>query len=64
MGKPTLIFRDVTERIEGLDHNAVISHFDENIVMEFVENYKGKQKNFLEIQDSPSEKILKYLKKI
>jgi len=62
MGKPTLLFRDVTERIEGLDKNTVISHFDPKIIMEFVENYQKKQSSFKNVETSPSQIIVDYLK--
>ncbi len=38
--KPVLLFRNVTERNEGLGQNAVISKFDQNIITDFIENYK------------------------
>ena len=38
--KPVLLFRNVTERNEGLGQNAVISKFDQDIVTDFVEHYK------------------------
>jgi len=40
MGKPTLLFRDETERQEGLGVTAVISRLDANIISDFVNNYK------------------------
>lgn len=39
MGKPTLIFRNETERQEGLGTTAVISKLDPAIIDEFVANY-------------------------
>jgi UDP-N-acetylglucosamine 2-epimerase (non-hydrolysing) len=62
LGKPTLLFRNVTERIEGLKENIVISNFDEHKIMNFVENYKNFQRPIKEISISPSEKIITYLK--
>ena len=64
LGKPTLLFRDVTERIEGLDENVIISHFDEEIIMEFVKNYKNRQTPFKKAEKSPSQIIVNYLKKL
>jgi len=60
LGKPVLLFRNVTERNEGLGQNAVISKFDENIISNFVRNYtnlKGKVQN---IEKSPSDVIIDY----
>ena len=62
LGKPTLLFRDVTERIEGLEENVVISHFDTNIITEFVQNYKKMQTTFKDVKISPSMVIVNYLK--
>jgi len=62
MGKPTLLFRNVSERIEGLNENAIISHFDIKTIMEFVENYKQRQFPFKNIETSPSQIIVDYLK--
>jgi len=61
LGKPTLLFRDVTERIEGLDDTVIISHFDRKIIKEFISNYKTMQKPFLDVQTSPSKLIINYL---
>lgn len=40
MGKPTLIFRDETERQEGLGKTAIISKLDPKIIDEFITDYK------------------------
>lgn len=61
LGKPTLLFRNVTERIEGLDDTVVLSHFDRKIIKEFISNYKTMQKPFLNVQTSPSKVIINYL---
>jgi len=63
LGKPTLLFREVTERIEGLNDNVVLSNFDENIIFKFLNNYKDKQTPFKKIEVSPSQKIVDYVKK-
>lgn len=38
LGVPTLLFRNETERQEGLDKNIVVSKFDREIIKQFVEN--------------------------
>lgn len=40
LGKPTLIFRNETERREGLGTTAVISMLDKKIIKNFTSNYK------------------------
>ena len=44
LGKPTLILRNETERQEGLDHNAVLSKFDDEVIDDFVKNYETYKK--------------------
>lgn len=40
LGKPTLIFRDESERLEGLGETAIISKLDPRIINKFIANYK------------------------
>jgi len=42
---------------------VVISNFDWENVMNFVENYKGKQTQFQDVKISPCQIIVNYLKK-
>ena len=37
--KPVILFRNVTERNEGLGHNAVISKFDPTVISDFIDHY-------------------------
>lgn len=63
LGKPTLIFRDETERQEGLGLNAIISKLDKNIIDNFVLNYsKYSIKPFSE-DTHPTDIIVKSIKK-
>jgi UDP-N-acetylglucosamine 2-epimerase (non-hydrolysing) len=39
LGKPTLLFRNTTERNEGIGENVVVSKYDLNIIERFVANY-------------------------
>lgn len=41
LGKPTLIFRNETERKEGLGKTAVISKLDKKIINDFLKSYKN-----------------------
>jgi UDP-N-acetylglucosamine 2-epimerase (non-hydrolysing) len=43
MGKPTLLFRNETERQEGLGTTAIISKLNPEIIAEFMESYKKYQ---------------------
>ena len=43
MGKPTLLFRNETERQEGLGITALISKLDPKIIGDFIKNYKKFQ---------------------
>lgn len=63
IGKPCLILRSVTERIEGLGKNAVLSYGNESIVKNFIKNYKKYQKNPVHFTISPSKIIVDYLLK-
>lgn len=61
VGKPTLLLRSSTERIEGLNENVVLSKYDENIINEFIENYRIYLRSPQVITPSPSEKIVDYI---
>lgn len=62
MGKPTLLFRDETERQEGLGSTAIISKLDPKVIKNFVSDYKKyiREPDFSD-QKSPSEIIAKWL---
>ncbi len=63
MGKPTLIFRDETERKEGLGTTAVISKLDPKIIADFTLNYKNFQRPPTVLKKSPSKIIVDVLEK-
>ncbi len=63
LGKPCLILRNVTERIEGLGENALLSHANEQIVRDFIKNYKKYQKKPVSFIIPPSKIIVDYLLK-
>lgn len=63
MGKPCIILRNVTERIEGLGENAVLSKGDEKTIKEFVQSYKKYERNQVNSSRLPSEIIVDYLNK-
>jgi UDP-N-acetylglucosamine 2-epimerase (non-hydrolysing) len=62
LGIPTILFREETERKEGLGENVVLSKFDDKIIKDFVENYEDYRKQPLFEKVSPSKEIVDYLK--
>jgi len=63
LGVPTLLFRDHTERKEGLGENIVLSMFDKKVIDEFVEDFKKYRREPLFAEVHPSEEIVEYLLK-
>ncbi|MFC1780521.1 hypothetical protein ACFLY9_02405 [Patescibacteria group bacterium] len=53
----------MTERIEGLNENTVISGFDEKVINNFVKNYSKYKRPFKKTKIKPSEKIVNWLKR-
>ena len=62
LGVPTILFREETERKEGLGENVVLSKFDDKIIKNFIENYNKFRRKPLFKEVSPSKKIVDYLK--
>jgi UDP-N-acetylglucosamine 2-epimerase (non-hydrolysing) len=62
LGVPTILFREETERKEGLGENVVLSKFDNRTITNFVENYKDFKREPLFEKVNPSKKIVEYLK--
>lgn len=61
LGKPCLILRNVTERIEGLGENTLLSHGAKNIIRDFVKNYKKYERRPASFAIPPSKIIVDYL---
>jgi UDP-N-acetylglucosamine 2-epimerase (non-hydrolysing) len=61
MGKPTLLFRDETERQEGIGTTAVISRLDHTIITAFIKNYKKHKHTPSRMKVSPSKIIVDYI---
>lgn len=57
MGKPCLILRKKTERIEGLGKNVEISNLDVQIINRFISNYSSYRKRNITFKISPSKII-------
>lgn len=62
LGTPTLLFREVTERIEGLGENVRLSNFTEKTVFDFIDSYYSLRHPFKKLDVSPSKIIVDYLK--
>lgn len=60
LGKPCLILRSKTERIEGIGKNVVLNNNTETI-HSFIKNYKSYKRTIKSIEKSPSEIIANYL---
>ncbi len=58
MGKPTLIFRNETERNEGLGTTAVISKLDPGVIKDFIANHKSYIQKPVLPKQSPSKIIV------
>lgn len=63
MGKPTLLFRNETERQEGLGTTAVISKLDPAIIDDFTKNYEKYRHPPVTDKASPSKMIVDVLAK-
>lgn len=61
MGKPCLLLRNVTERIEGLGENVVLSKNNIGIIEEFINNYQTFQRRKISLKKRPSEIIVNFL---
>ena len=63
LGKPCLILRNRTERIEGLGENAVLSKNDFDRIEEFIQDYKSHKRKRPKMKIQPSKIIVDYLLK-
>jgi UDP-N-acetylglucosamine 2-epimerase (non-hydrolysing) len=61
LGKPCLIMREETERIEGLGRNCVLSKFDWQIIQKFIDEVDSYQFAPYLMNESPSDTILRHL---
>ncbi|MDE0268794.1 MAG: UDP-N-acetylglucosamine 2-epimerase [Acidimicrobiaceae bacterium] len=63
IGVPTLLWRDCTDREDGLGQNIVLSRFDDIVIDEFLANYQVHRCQAVIPEVNPSEQILAELKK-
>jgi UDP-N-acetylglucosamine 2-epimerase (non-hydrolysing) len=61
MGQPTLVFRNETERQEGLGTTAVISGLDSAVIDEFIDSYPDHRHDPVELEISPAAIIVDFL---
>lgn len=64
LGVPTLLFRNETERREGLGENVVLSRFDNNIINSFVDAPEHFRREPSLSHAKPSEKIIQAISAI
>ena len=63
LGLPVLLFRNATERKEGLGKNAFLSHLSEKKINYFLKNINKFRTNKINIIESPSSIAVEFLKK-
>lgn len=63
-GKPCLVLREHTERIEGLDENVLLSMNNLSIIKDFFKNYKKYERKPITKSIQPSKVIVEELKNI
>ncbi len=61
MGKPCLLLRSCTERIEGLDHNVILSKNSKQRILHFLKNYRKYSRPPITSFVSPSKIICNYV---
>lgn len=61
LGKPCLILRYLTEGLEGLNHNAILSKNNMSTIKKFIKEYKKYKKPPIMFKRSPSRVITNYL---
>lgn len=59
LGKPCLVLRKETERIEGLNHNVLLSEKNFVVIQKFLENPELYQKEPVRIDVAPSDTAIK-----
>ena len=61
LGKPCLILRDTTERVEGLDGGScLLTKFDKNLITDFLEFPDSYRRDPISVDESPSSIIVNY----
>jgi len=55
---PTLLWRDRTERPDGLNANVVLSHYEPATIQTFIDRSEQYRSKPVDLEDRPSEQIL------
>jgi UDP-N-acetylglucosamine 2-epimerase len=58
LGVPTLLWRDRTERRDGLGANVVLSHYDPTVITAFLDRPETYRRKPADLDSRPSEQIL------
>ncbi len=61
LGVPVLLWRDRTDRADGLGENAILSHYDPGVVAEFLADPERFRRARRLPQSSPSQEVLEVL---
>lgn len=61
LGVPTLLFRNETERREGLEQNVVVSRFNRALIHDFINSLERYRKPFMHMDARPVQKIADFL---
>lgn len=63
MGKPTLVLRSATERVEGLKENAIMSRPSRKAIKEFRGNYRSFIRPPVMLASSPSTEVVDWIER-
>ncbi len=61
MGKPCLLLRNYTERVEGLGENVILSKNNPEVISKFLKHYQDYKRSTVKISKTPSTIITDYL---
>lgn len=61
LGKPCLILREATERVDGLGENAILSKFEPRVIKEFLKNPQVYKREPISHLSYPTQKIFSSL---
>ena len=61
LGKPCLLLRKASERVEGIGENCVLSGYDDAVIDDFVAHFERHRRPAVVLQRSPAAIITDYL---
>jgi UDP-N-acetylglucosamine 2-epimerase (non-hydrolysing) len=64
LGKPCLVHRKSTERMDGIGENALLSNWDQNLVRWFLSNHAQFERTAKQPENSPSAIVVSALKSL